>query len=266
MSRTRTGHGQTALVTGASAGIGVDLAECFAQDGYNLILAARTESALRGVAERLTTTYGVNATPIAVDLGAIGGGQRLADAITQKGLSVDVLLNNAGYGHAGAFNGSDAATQLGMIDLNDRALVELTHIYWPRMVPNRRGGVLNVASTAAFQPGPLMAIYYASKAFVLAFSEALWEEARGTGVKVSCLCPGPTVSKFRERAGTGKVRLSKASTPMESMPVARMGYDAWQANRRVMVTGTRNRVMASLVSFLPRTAVLRLVRNLQSPL
>jgi uncharacterized protein len=126
--------------------------------------------------------------------------------------------------------------------------------------------VLNVASTAAFQPGPLTAIYYASKAFVLSFSEALWEEARGTGVNVSCLCPGPTVSKFRERAGTGKVRLSKAGTPMPSMSVARMGYEGWQANRRVIVTGTRNRVMASLVRFMPRTTVLRLVRNLPSPL
>jgi len=175
-------------------------------------------------------------------------------------------VNNAGYGQAGAFNGSDAAGQLGMIDLNDRALVELTHIYWPSMLASGRGGVLNVASTAAFQPGPLMAIYYASKAFVLSFSEALWEEARGTGVKVSCLCPGPTVSKFRERAGTGKTKLSRAGTPMPSMVVAQMGYDGWQANRRVVVTGTRNRVVATLVRFLPRATVLRMVRTLQSPL
>jgi hypothetical protein len=154
-----------------------------------------------------------------------------------------------------------------MIDLNIRALVELTHIYWPSMLANKRGGVLNVGSTAAFQPGPLMAIYYASKAFVLSFSEALWEEARDTGVKVSCLCPGPTVSKFRERAGTGKTRLSQAGgTPMPSMTVARMGYDAWQANRRVEVTGTRNRITASLVPFVPRTTLLRMVRSLQSPL
>ncbi|HYM23263.1 MAG TPA: SDR family oxidoreductase [Vicinamibacterales bacterium] len=257
---------QTALVTGASAGIGVDLAECFAGGGYDVILAARTESALRQVADRLTKTYGVTATPIAADLQKIGGGKTLAEEIARRGLTVDVLVNNAGYGHAGPFNGSDAATQLGMIDLNDRALVELTHIYWPGMLARGRGGVLNVASTAAFQPGPLMAIYYASKAFVLSFSEALWEEARGTGVKVSCLCPGPTVSKFRERAGTGKTRLSQAGTPMPSMPVARMAYDAWQANRRVIVTGTRNRVMASLVRFLPRTMILRAVRNLQSPL
>jgi short-subunit dehydrogenase len=239
-------NGQTALVTGASAGIGVDLAECFASGGYDLVLAARTESALQEVADRLARTYGITATPIVADLQAIGGGARLADAIARRDVTVDVLVNNAGFGAAGPFDRSDRATQLGMIDLNTRVLVELTHIYWPRMIANKRGGVLNVASTAAFQPGPLMAIYYASKAFVLSFSEALWEEARGTGVNVSCLCPGPTVSKFRERAGTGKVRLAKASVPMPSMVVARMGYDAWQANTRVVVTGARNRVMASL--------------------
>jgi hypothetical protein len=266
MARTKRGEGQTALVTGASAGIGVDLAACFAEDGYDLILAARTESALREVADRLAKTYAITATPIAADLGAIGGGKKLAGEIEKRGLSVEVLVNNAGYGQAGAFNGSDAAVQLGMIDLNDRALVELTHIYWPAMLANKRGGVLNVASSAAFQPGPLMAIYYASKAFVLSFSEALWEEARGTGVKVSCLCPGPTVSKFRERAGTGKTRLSRAGTPMSSMSVARMGYDAWQANKRVEVTGMRNRITASLAPFLPRALLLRIVRNLQSPL
>jgi short-subunit dehydrogenase len=111
-----------------------------------------------------------------------------------------------------------------------------------------------------------MAIYYASKAFVLSFSEALWEEARGTGVKVSCLCPGPTTSKFRERAGTGRTRLSRAGTPMSSKSVARLGYDAWQDNQRVEITGMRNRITASLVPFLPRTTLLRIVRNLQSPI
>lgn len=267
MARSRRGEGQTALVTGASAGIGVDLAECFAKDGYNLILAARTEAALREVAERLAKAHKITATAIAADLGAIGGGTKLAEEIKNKGLSVDVLVNNAGYGHAGAFNGSDILTQLGMIDLNDRALVELTHIYWPGMLANKRGGVLNVASTAAFQPGPLMAIYYASKAFVLSFSEALWEEARGTGVHVSCLCPGPTVSKFRERAGTGKVRLSQAGgTPMSSASVAMLGYRAWRGNKRVEITGLRNRVLARLVPFLPRTTILGVVRNLQSPI
>ena len=266
MSGTRVGQGQTVLVTGASAGIGVDLAECFAADGYDVIVTARTGSALRDVAGRLAQTYAVTATPIAADLGAIGGGQALANGIRARGLAVDVLVNNAGYGKAGALAGSDATEQLGMLDLNVRALVELTHIYWPAMLTSRRGGVLNVASTAAFQPGPLMAVYYASKAFVLSFSEALWEEARDTGVKVSCLCPGPTVSKFRERAGTGKTRLSRTGTPMPSMTVARIGYQAWQNNKRVIVTGSRNRLMATLVPFLPRTTTLRAVRNLQSPI
>jgi short-subunit dehydrogenase len=134
------------------------------------------------------------------------------------------------------------------------------------MLVSGRGGVLNVASTAAFQPGPLMAVYYASKAFVLSLSEALWEEARGTGVHVSCLCPGPTTTKFRARAGTDKKKLSQAGAPMSSASVAELGYRAWKANKRVEITGLRNRALATAVPFLPRTAVLGIVRNLQSPL
>jgi short-subunit dehydrogenase len=265
MARKRKGDGQTALVTGSSAGIGVDLAECFAKDGYGVILTARSEAALADVAARLGKTYNVPATIIALDLGIPGGGEKLAAEIASRGLSVDVLVNNAGFGHAGAFDTSPAAEELGMIDLNVRALVELTHIFWPRMLANKRGGVLNVASTAAFQPGPLMAVYYASKAFVLSFSEALWKEAERTGVHVSCLCPGPTASKFRERAGTGKTKLSRVGTPMTSVSVARMGYRAFQNNKRVMITGARNKVLARLAPFLPRTTLLSTVYNLQSP-
>src|SRR5262245_12516124 len=181
MSPHRRGEGQTALVTGASMGIGVDLAECFAKDGYDLIVVARSEASLKEVADRLSATHSVRATPLRADLAARDSGQQLAGEIEARGLTVDVVVNNAGYGVAGAFDGSDRAGQLGMIDVNIRALVELTHIYWPRMLAQKRGGILNVASTAAFQPGPLMAIYYASKAFVLSFSEALWKEAEGTG-------------------------------------------------------------------------------------
>ena len=265
MARKKPGEGQTALVTGASMGIGVDLAECFAKDGYDLILTARSEAALNEVADRLAQKYKVKAATIALDLGQHGAGHRLADQIKSRGLAVDVLVNNAGYGIAGGLDGSDEAGQLGMIDLNVRALVELTHIYWPAMLANKRGGVLNVASTAAFQPGPLMAVYYASKAFVLSFSEALWREAQGTGVHVSCLCPGPTVSKFRERAGTGKTKLSRMGTPMSSASVADMGYGAFQKNQRVMITGTRNRILARLGPFLPRKALLNTVYDIQSP-
>ncbi len=252
-------------MTGASLGIGVDLAECYARDGYDLILTARSEDALKSVAARLSSAFAVKATPIANDLGAIGGGKKLADEIAKRGLTVDVLVNNAGFGHAGALTTAPLATSLGMIDLNVRALVELTHIYWDDMLKRGRGGVLNVASTAAFQPGPLMAIYYASKAFVLSFSEALWEEARGTGVLVSCLCPGPTASGFRERAGTGRTKLATAAAVMPSMPVAEEGYRGWRRNKRVVITGARNRVGAELAQILPRSVILRLVRNIQSP-
>jgi len=256
---------QTALVTGASGGIGLDLAECFAKGGYDLILTARSEGALQQAAERLAKRYGVAAASIAADLGVPGAGRKLAEAIAARGLSVDVLVNNAGYGTAGALAGSRESDQLGMVDLNVRALVELTHIYWSGMLAKNRGGVLNVASTAAFQPGPLMAIYYASKAFVLSFSEALWKEAEGTGVHVSCLCPGPTQSSFRERAGTGATRLAQAGAPATSMSVAEAGYRAFQANQRVIVTGTRNAALAWLAPILPRRTVLALVHRLQSP-
>ena len=265
MADAKPGKGQTALVTGASGGIGLDLAECLARDGYDLVLTARSADALAQAAERLAREYGVTATPIALDLGAVGGGKRLAEQIAQRGVTVDVLVNNAGYGHAGALTSSDLETQLGMIDLNDRALVELTYLFWDGMLARKRGGVLNVASTASFQPGPLMAVYYASKAFVLSFSEALWEEARGTGVHVSCLCPGPTASKFRERAGTGKTRLAQVSTVMPSMEVAQQGYRGFVDNKRVVVTGARNAAIAWLAPLMPREMLLRMVRNIQSP-
>jgi len=265
MANAASGKGQTALITGASAGIGLALAECFAHGGYDLILTARSAAALQAESQRLAEQHGVTATPIALDLEAVGAGHTLAAEIEARKLAVDVLVNNAGYGIAGGFDGSRESEQLGMIDLNVRALVELTHIYWPGILSRRRGGVLNVASTAAFQPGPLMAVYYASKAFVLSFSEALWKEAEGTGVHVSCLCPGPTESKFRERAGTGRTRLASASTPMTSMSVAELGYRGFRDNQRVVVTGARNAVLAWLVPLLPRRMVLGLVHNLQSP-
>ena len=261
----KPGSGQTALITGASAGIGVDLAECFACGGYDLVITARTETALKEVGERVSKALGVKVTAIACDLGEIGGGAKLAAEIAQRGLSVDVLVNNAGFGHAGGFAAEPIEPQLGMIDLNVRALTELTHIYWKGMLAKKRGGVLNVASTAAFQPGPLMAVYYASKAYVLSFSEALWEEARGTGVHVSCLCPGPTASKFRERAGTGKTRLGKTIAAAPSMPVAQEGYEGFLRNRRVVVTGGRNKMMVGVVKMLPKGVVLSTVRRMQEP-
>jgi len=259
------GKGQTALITGASTGIGLELAECFAKDGYDLILAARSEGALTALAERLSRTYGITATAIAVDLGAPGGGAVLAEAVAARGLSVDVLVNNAGFGIAGAFEARDAQGQLGMIDLNNRTLVELTHLYWPRMVQNRRGGVLNVASTGAFQPGPFMAVYCATKAFVLSFSEALWREGLPHGVAVTCLCPGLTESQFHLRAGTGSTKLRSFAKAMSARAVAEQGYAAFTRNQRMIVTGAANKAMVGLIPFTPRRAVLALAAYILKP-
>jgi short-subunit dehydrogenase len=259
----REGEGQTALVTGASGGIGLELARCFARDGYSLVLAARSEEALKAAAAKIAAEFSVSATPIVHDLAVPGAGTELAQTLAARGLAIDVLVNNAGYGAAGAFGDIDLPTQLGMTDLNIRALVELTHIFWSRMLKNKRGGVLNVASTAAFQPGPFMAVYCATKAFVLSFSEALWEEARGTGVHVSCLCPGVTQSGFHKRAGTEGLPLHRGGI-MPAARVAGLGYEAFQANKRVKVTGALNSVMAHSVAFAPRAVVLRTARQLLS--
>lgn len=255
-----------ALVTGASSGIGVELARAFANAGHDLILTARDAAALTAVATDLIAQTGAAATVIAGDLATPDGPAKLAADIAAKGLAVDVLVNNAGFGDAAAFAGSDRGKQLGMIDLNVRALVELTHIYWPAILAaGPRGGLLNVASTSAFQPGPMMAIYFASKAFVLSFTEALWEEARGSGARVSCLCPGPTESAFRARAGTDRTRLADAGKPMTAAAVAQQAYAGFAANKRVVVTGARNKAMAALAPLMPRTLVLKMVRGMMAP-
>lgn len=265
MARKRKGDGQTALITGASSGIGLELAQCFAKDGYGLILAARSEAALKQLAEKLAKENKIAATAIAVDLGTPGGPQKLIDEIKSRGLNVDVVVNNAGYGIVGKFNGSNVADQIGMIDLNVRALTELTHAFWPGMIAKKRGGVLNVASTASFQPGPGMAVYYATKAFVLSFTEALWKEGRDAGVHVTCVCPGPTDSNFHSRAGSDQIKLLKMGVMMSSRAVARQGYRAFRRNRRVVINGVMNGALARMVPFMPRRAVLNIVSSLQSP-
>lgn len=260
MAQRRRGEGQTALVTGASSGIGLELARCFAKDGYNLVLIARSGEALDKAAGNFAGEFGVKVIPVAFDLGRSGAGAELTQTLGERALTVDVLVNDAGYGTTGPFAESDPAAQLGMIDLNVRALVELTRLFWPEILKNKRGGVLNVASTAAFQPGPFMAVYCATKAFVLSFTEALWEEARGSGVNVSCLCPGATESAFHKRAGTENLRLMRGGM-MSAERVGQLGYDAFQANKRVIVTGAVNALMAGSVAFLPRSLVLRVARQ-----
>jgi short-subunit dehydrogenase len=263
MDRQRKGEGQTALITGASGGIGLELARRFAADGYDIVLVARSTGALDKLAADLGREFHVTATPIASDLGRPNAVRELAQTLEQRGLTIDVLVNNAGFGAAGAFEGGSTDLQVGMVDVNNRALVELTHTLWPRIMKNRKGGVLNVASTAAFQPGPFFAVYCATKAFVLSFTEALWEEARGTGVRVSCLCPGVTESGFHSRAGTDKLRLARGNA-MSAARVAELGYRAFQANKRVEITGLANALLAHSAAVTPHALVLRIARRLLS--
>ncbi len=264
MEHRRKGEGQTALITGASSGIGLELARCFAGDGYNLVLVARSAEALDAAAASLTREFGAGVVPIARDLSLPNAGAELVQTLSGRSLTIDVLVNNAGYGAAGPFEKSNLEDQLGMVDLNVRALVELTHLFWPQILKNKRGGVLNVASTAGFQPAPFFAVYSATKAFVLSFSEALWEEARGTGVHISCLCPGSTESAFHKRAGTENILLQRAGM-MSAARAAELGYRAFQNNQRVKVAGLRNALLAGSAAFAPRALLLRVTRKLLSP-
>ena len=242
------------LITGASAGLGEGFARGLAADGRDLILTARREDRLDKLAAELRTTHGITVTVFAADLAMPGAAEGLVAGITRAGLEIDTLINNAGYGARGAFADLPRDSQLGQIDLNCRALVALSHAVLPAMIAAKRGAILNVASTAAFQPGPWMAVYYATKAFVLSFSEALHEELRPHDIKVTALCPGPTATEFGKVAGFGGNgvfdRLS-ADAPS----VVRLGLKALQRNRAVAIPGLMNKASAQGHRLLPRMLV-----------
>ena len=187
---------KTALITGASGGIGYELAKLFAHDHYNLVLVARSASKLSQLADGLQRQFGISAKPLVADLAAPGAARRLFDQLGREGTAVDLLVNNAAYGIYGEFAGMPLEEIAGQIELNIAALTLLTRLFLPQMVERKYGRVLNIASTAGFQPGPLMAVY-ASKAYVISFSEAIANELKGSGVTVTCLCPGPTDTGFR---------------------------------------------------------------------
>jgi short-subunit dehydrogenase len=239
------------LVTGASNGIGLELARVLAREGSDLILVARNQGTLDQVARDLSSTYKTSAHAVSADLASPDGARGLMDEIARAGLTVDVLVNNAGFGLFGPFAATPLASEQRMIDLNVSTLVALTKLCLPRMIERRRGRVLNVASTAAFLPGPNMAVYYATKAFVLSFSEAIGEELRGTGVTVTTLCPGPTETAFQEVAGLQKSRLFHRAK-MTAAAVAEAGYRGMLAGQAVVIPGATNRMVPVLVRLLPR--------------
>lgn len=250
-----TDPAETVLITGASSGIGKALAELFAKDGSRLVLVARRADELEAVAAHLRQQYRVDALAFAQDLCVPGAADVIFQKLDQAGWGVDVLVNNAGCGAHGEFQDIALERQLAMIQLNVGALVHLAHRALPRMAAQRRGAILNVGSTAAFQPGPHAAIYFATKAFVLSFSEALWDEARRHKIVVTCLCPGPTRTNFgREYQMTESKGFQWAG--MDAMDVARAGHRALRRGRRLVIPGVLNQMLAFLTRFSPRRLLL----------
>lgn len=251
-----TERSETVLVTGASSGIGKALAEIFAADGSRLVLVARRADKLDELADQLQKTHGVEVLVIPSDLSLRGAADTVFQTLELAGWSVDVLVNNAGIGAHGDFHEVALERQLAMIQLNVTALVDLTHRALPRMIEQRRGAILNVGSTAAFQPGPHAAIYFATKAFVLSFSEALWSEVRPHNVVVTCLCPGPTRTDFgSEYKMTDSQGFGWAG--MEASDVARAGHRALRLGRRTVVPGILNKVVAFFSRFAPRRLLIQ---------
>jgi uncharacterized protein len=251
---------QTALITGASGGIGYELAKLFAHDHYNLVLVARSSDKLNQVASELQSQFGIMVKTVALDLASALAPKFLFDQLQREGVVVDILVNNAGFGVFGEFASSSEEDILGQIHLNIAALTDLTRLFLPAMLARHSGKIMNVASTAAFQPGPLMAVYYATKAYVLSFSEALANEVAATGVVVSCFCPGATDTNFQKRANLENSRLFKKFRPMSAEAVARDGYRGLMAGRTLVISGTQNWLVAESVRFAPRKLVTALSR------
>jgi short-subunit dehydrogenase len=251
--------GKTALITGASVGIGYELAKQFAGGGYDLILVARSEEKLRAVAEEVRG-MGVAADVILSDLAQTASPRALFADVQNRGVAVDVLVNNAGFGAVGEFHQIDLQRQLEMIQVNITSLVELTHLFIPGMVQRGSGGILNVASTASFQAGPHMAIYYATKAFVLSFTEAIGEELKRKGVKVTALCPGPTESEFRSRAklDDSPIFRSKFIPTASAAAVAKAGYRGFLHGKRIVIPGVVNKVGVQALRFGSRRMATRI--------
>lgn len=254
---------ETALITGASSGIGLELARLFAADKKDLVLVARDRDKLTEIAGELQEKHGVSVNVLAADLAEPDAAPSVARALGGIGLSVDTLVNNAGVGVYGRFAESDGARELEMIRVNVVALTELTKMFLPAMVRRGRGRILNVSSTAAFQPGPLMSVYYATKAYVLSFSEALTNETAGTGVTVTCLCPGPTITEFQKRAGVDDARLVNSPWVMNAEQVARVGYEGMKRGKSLVIPGFMNRLMVQGVRLMPRKVITQAARRIQ---
>lgn len=261
---TRSGN-PLAVVTGASTGIGRELARVLATHGHGLALVARDASRLAELASELNRSYGVATRAIPLDLLEPSAPETLMAELGGESAEIAVLINNAGFGTFGPFHRAPLEATTEMIQLNITALTRLTRLALPGMVGRGRGRIMNVASTAAFQPGPLMSVYYASKAYVLHFSEALADELRDTGVTVTALCPGPTRTGFQVRAEMQDSGLLQGPLLMDAETVARIGYAGLIRGKRVVIPGLGNRLLALGPRIAPRRLVTWAVRAIQAP-
>jgi len=249
-----------ALITGATAGIGYELARLFAADHFNVVLVARDEARLKKVAAELRTAHNVEGIVLSKDLSNSAAPGEIFDAL--KDSPVSVLVNNAGFGSQAAFAEEKLSLSLNMMRVNMDALVQLTRLFLPPMLSRRQGRILNVASTAGFQPGPFTNIYYATKAFVFSFSVALAEELAGTGITVTTLCPGFTKTEFHERAGFQ--RSSRWLSMMSAHEVAQIGYRGLMSGKRIVIPGLRNKLTAAVSRRLPATFTAKIVRRMNA--
>jgi len=249
------------LITGASEGLGREFARLFAHNGYSLVLVARNSNRLETLAKELSASSPIDVRVISKDLSIPASAEELKSLIEEQKIAIEILVNNAGFGVHGLFHNTDWKATRTMLNLNMITLTHLTRLLLPGMIQNGHGGILNVASTAAFQPGPLMACYFASKAYVLSFTEAIAEELRGTGITVTAFCPGPTRTEFQKRSHTENIR--ENSFAMEAGPAARAAYRGLMSGKRLVIPGFTNKFLAVLVRFFPKSLVIRVSRFLE---
>ncbi len=253
-----------ALVTGASAGIGLQISKIFARHGHDLVLVARRKDKLQALAETIRQQHGRTVHVVSADLGTPGAGQQVYDAVHNAGVHIDYLVNNAGLGSSGAFIELSPEREMEIVQVNIAALVQLTRLFLPAMVARKGGRVLNIASTAAFQPGPFMATYYASKAFVLSFSEAIAHELSETEVTVTAHCPGATATEFADEAKSSDTNLFTKVPVSSAAEVAEHAYQAMMDGERVAVHGALNKLGAFSVRFMPRPILTTITSGLNS--
>lgn len=256
---------KVALITGASAGLGEQFAQLFAKDGHDVILVARTASKLEALAGKLEQEHKVKAHVLAADLSRPEEPQRIFDEVRSRQLQVDFLVNNAGFGSSGLFLEQDLAREVEMVEVNCTALLKLTWLFARPMKERKSGRILNIASTAGFQPGPFMATYFATKAFVISLSEALAYELEGSGVTVTCHCPGATHTEFASRSGTEKSRLFQRPGVAQAPDVAAHAYKAMMKGRTLAIHGALNWFTAFGGRFTPRAVVRSITASINRP-